>query len=467
MIPLPKPGQPVYMLGIGGIGMSALARYLFEKGHPVSGYDRTATPLTAALIEQGIPVFYEEDAARGRQAQYVVYTPAVKDSVELAAIREAGIAVYKRSELMGAIANSHKLVAIAGTHGKTTTTSMVTHLLRDAGLDNGAFVGGIMANYGTNFLMGHGAWWVAEADEFDRSFLTLWPDVTILTSVDADHLDVYGTDDQVRAAYRDFVNQLKPGGLLVHAASLTEFVGSTKAQQAIRYGMEPSAGTATDVYARNLKFDGLLATFDYVGKSIEINDLRLTMPGRHNVENALAAITVALHVGIAPSTIQQALGSFKGVQRRFEVHVNNPSITYIDDYAHHPAELTAVLSAARKVFPDRHLVVAFQPHLFTRTRDFYLEFAQALSLADEVFLTDIYPARELSIPHVTSNLIFQHLSTTYKHLISLADLPNAVSSTVSKSIGKGVGRPSVVISAGAGDIDTIVPKLKDALSHIP
>jgi UDP-N-acetylmuramate--alanine ligase len=451
------------MLGIGGIGMSALARYLQQKGHPVSGYDRTPTELTDALIKQGIPVFFDEDEQRAARATFVIYTPAVKDSIELKTIRQKNIPVLKRAEMLGAIASSHRLIAIAGTHGKTTTTSLTTHLLKSAGVDVGAFVGGIMANYDTNFFMGQSDWWVAEADEFDRSFLTLWPEVTILTSVDADHLDIYGTDAAVKAGYKAFVGQLKPDGLLIYHKSLEVFVAETGVLNKVSYAIDGDA----DIIAGNLQYTGLQARFSYTSKKLTINDLALNVTGKHNVENALAAITAAAYTGARPEAVKQALASFKGVKRRFELHVNKPEVVYIDDYAHHPAELTAVLTAARQVFPDRYLIVAFQPHLYTRTRDFYQEFAQALSLADEVFLTPIYPARELSIPHVTSDLIFQHLSTTYKHLISLAELPQSVAKSVSERIALGVGKPSVVISAGAGDIDTIVLKLKDALTRIP
>ncbi len=454
MIPLPKTGQPIYMLGIGGIGMSALARYLYRKGHSITGYDRTETELTQRLVDEGIPVYYDSSEDRARKASYVVYTPAVKGNPELEVAQSKGIPVVKRAELLGALASSARLVAVAGTHGKTTTSSLTTFLLRESGIDASAFVGGILANYETNMFLGDSDWWVAEADEYDRSFMTLYPEVSILTSVDPDHLDIYGTPEALRQSYRAYLDNIKLGGLLVLQASLAGFASDWSRGTKRTY----SVSQAADVTAQNIAISGLNTRFDYISKELTIKQLELNLPGQHNLENTLAAITAALWVGAKPEAIQRVLPKFKGVKRRFEVHINTPDLVYIDDYAHHPAELEAVISAAKQAYPSHRLVVAFQPHLFTRTRDFYLEFAAALSKADEVFLTEIYPARELSIPHVTSELIFQHLSTNYKHLVPLVSLP--------ESITKSIGTASVILTTGAGDIDTVVQPLKERLAKL-
>jgi UDP-N-acetylmuramate--alanine ligase len=441
----------VHMLGIGGIGMSALARFLKMHGKVVSGYDKTATPLTAELEAEGIPVHFHEDPSKLHGCDLLVYTPAVpKSHAEFTAALSSGIPMVKRAEMLGMISRAFKTIAVAGTHGKTSTTGLITHLLRSCGLDVTGFVGGITNNYGTNFIPGKSEWMVVEADEFDRSFLQLSPDIAVITSMDADHLDIYGDAGQVTESYLSFAHKLKPGGTLFiqHALPEVELTGDCKA---FPYGVGGGICRADNLHHR-----GLGVTFDYHSMAGSFRGLNLNLPGRYNVENATAAVSVAVSLGAAEADIRKGLESFNGIKRRFDIKYRSEEVVYIDDYAHHPTEISAMLEAVRSMLPGYKLIVAFQPHLYTRTRDFHVGFASALSLADAVVLLDIYPARELPIEGVSSDMVFD--------LIELEDKCRSSLSGLLESLNRYRTRPAVVVTVGAGDIDTQVESVKSLVS---
>lgn len=446
-----QPGKRVYFLGIGGIGMSALARYLHHAGLVVRGYDRTPTDLTAALTREGIAVSYDITTDWITDTDWIVRTPAVKDHPGHDLAIQQGLPVLKRAELLGAIAATKRTIAIAGTHGKTTTSALTAHLLQAGGLHPTAFVGGIMANYGSNLLLGTGDWLVCEADEFDRSFLHLHPQVAVITSTDADHLDIYGTHEELQNTFAAFAQQVS-GSLLLNERQ-NAWAMSARLSPAATYGLSASA----NIRAENIRSEGLTMRFDYVSDDVVIDELTLALPGQHNVENTVAAVTIALWAGLTPQDVREGLASFKGVQRRFQVILNTPQLVYVDDYAHHPAEISAVLGSVKKLLPSHKMVVAFQPHLFSRTNDFYREFGASLSIADHVVMAPIYPARELPMSGITSELVMQHI-TTSKELVQLADVPAALANAATA--------PSVVLTLGAGDIDTQVAPTRDALLAI-
>ncbi|WP_280640609.1 UDP-N-acetylmuramate--L-alanine ligase [Hymenobacter volaticus] len=462
----------VYFLGIGGIGMSALARWFQANGHTVAGYDKTSTPLTEALAAEGIAVHYEDAIAsiptvvRENKAQtLVVLTPAIpKDHQEWAWLRENGYDIRKRSQVLGVLTQGHRTIAVAGTHGKTTTSSMVAHLLHHAGVPCAAFLGGISVNLGSNVLLppagNPDVPIVVEADEYDRSFLTLHPDIAIVTSTDADHLDIYGNKDALVESFRQFVGQIQPGGTLIinHTADASVAAAVPTGVQVIRYGLTPKQGP--ELYATDITAQGHQFRFALHGPQGTVNGLELAVPGYHNVENMLAAACVAQLEGVGPESLQAAVAAYKGVKRRFEfiVTAGSPEYpkVYVDDYAHHPREIEAFLRSLRALYPGRQLRVVFQPHLFTRTRDFAPGFAESLSLADEVVLMDIYPARELPLEGVTSELILSQITAPQKSL-----------QTVDKILAN-AGIDSnfdVLATVGAGDIDKLVPDLKNIL-HI-
>ncbi|WP_316782913.1 UDP-N-acetylmuramate--L-alanine ligase [Pedobacter frigiditerrae] len=441
----------VYFVGIGGIGMSALARYFAKRGVVVCGYDKTRTNLTIELEHEGILVTYlDEEAAvsicfqKNHDDTLVVYTPAIpKNSKILNHFINNGFSLKKRSEVLGIISEGMFCIAVAGTHGKTTTSSMIAHILTDTGFGCTAFLGGITSNYNSNVLFGKNNVVVVEADEYDRSFLTLHPDVAVVTSMDADHLDIYGDESHLHESFHLFANQLKADGKL--------FVKDGLPLQGITYSADSnSALVASNIHVENGNF-----VFDFSDGYTSIKDLSLAMPGKHNVENAVAAIGVALSLGIHPKSIKKAVASFKGVKRRFETLVNTPEHIYIDDYAHHPEELRACFDAVRQLHPDKKLTVIFQPHLFTRTRDFADDFAKVLSTADELVLLEIYPARELSIEGVNSQMLLDKITLTHKELCG-KDL--AVENIKNKN-------PELLLTVGAGDIDTLIAPLKNALNH--
>ncbi len=450
----------VYFIGIGGIGMSAIARYFHAKGVQVSGYDKTSTVLTKELEASGIPIHYEErvDLAPTKP-DLVVYTPAIPAShAELVAYRERGQEVVKRSDVLQIISAGSFNLCVAGTHGKTTISTMLAHLLRDTGYGCNAFLGGISSNYGTNFWSDPRNVCVIEADEYDRSFLKLSPDVAVITAMDADHLDIYGTAESVEEAFIDFSKKVRPGGLLVKHFGLKR--GSElKAGRTWTYSLQ---NESADVYATGLKMGNGGYRFNAVLPTGIIEDVELNMGGMHNVENALAAMAAASSLEIDPAKIRSAIGSFKGVKRRFEYLVRNPQQVFIDDYAHHPEELRALIKGARALFRDTKCTILFQPHLFSRTKDFATEFAQALDLADEVILLPIYPARELPVAGVTSELISSKMKKATVRIMEKQEVLEWLKGVYRKE-GNEYGK--LFITAGAGDIDTMLPAIKGILAE--
>ena len=438
----------IYFIGIGGIGMSAIARYYNAKGYKVSGYDKTPSPLTEALESEGIEIHYEDNTdyiPKDVENTLVVYTPAIPaDMGELVYVQENGYRVIKRSRMLGEIAEGQRCMAVAGTHGKTTTSTLTSHLFTDSGAGCSAFLGGISKNYDTNLLISGNDVIVAEADEFDRSFLQLFPEIAVITSMDADHLDIYGDAQHVTEAFKAFASQVTGAVIVKHGLDITE--ADTKAK-IYTYGF---GKTEADFYAEPLE-DGHF-NLHYPGGVIE--DCVVGIPGWVNVENAVGASAIALTYGIGPEKVRQALASFSGVKRRFDIQVKKPGCVYIDDYAHHPEEITAALSSIRRSYPEAKLTAVFQPHLFTRTRDFAPEFAEALSLADKVILLDIYPARELPIPGVTSEIIFKDIKSD-KVLLRRDEL-----------MGYLADEPvEVLVTVGAGDIDRFVGEIAEMLER--
>lgn len=445
--------KKVYFIGIGGIGMSAIARYFQSQQIEVSGYDKTATPLTKALEESGMAVHYTEDLnVIPKDVQLVVYTPAIpKEHAELVYYQQHGYEVRKRSEVLQIISEGSFNICIAGTHGKTTTTTMVAHLLRDSGYGCNAFLGGISVNYNTNFWSNQRNVCVIEADEYDRSFLRLSPDVAIITAMDADHLDIYGTEQAFQDTFVQFSEKIKIGGLLISKKGLAREKDFTTDKQ-LRYSV--SDNTA-DVHPENIQMHNGSYTFDIVINGDRIEGLTLHMGGQHNVENSIAAITVAYELGIEKEKIKAAIASFKGVKRRFEYIRKDNDTIYIDDYAHHPEELRALLTGAKSLFPDKKCVVVFQPHLYSRTNDLQDAFGESLDIADEVILLPIYPARELPIPGVSSEMLLDKMKNQHKQVLSKEDLLKWAS-TVDP-------RGKVIITAGAGDIDALVEPIGQKL----
>ena len=436
----------LYFLGIGGIGMSALARYFKAKGYEVAGYDRTPSPLTHRLEDEGISIHYVDDPSLiPENIEFVVLTPAIpSNSLELNYLRDKNIKIVKRAEVLGMLSRQHKALAIAGTHGKTTTTALVTHILMTANTKVSAFIGGIARNIDSNVVIGNDTddYVVMEADEFDHSFLQLSPYVSIVTSIDADHLDIYGDYQHVTDSFNEFVNKTADDGLVIYHADLP--IKTDKKH--VTYGLANA-----DVVAENIKIVDGMTVFD----TNEMKDIMMPLYGLHNVQNALAAIIMCSYLGVNEEDIRRGLATFKGVQRRFDIRVRNTKHIYVDDYAHHPEEIKAALMAARNVFADKELTVVFQPHLFTRTRDFMDGFAESLSLADRVILLDIYPARELPIEGVTSAALLEKITSKEKVLSSKEELLNTI-----KSID-----PELIMTVGAGDIDRFVPQIEKLLGE--
>jgi UDP-N-acetylmuramate--alanine ligase len=443
----------VYFIGIGGIGMSAIARYFNNIGVAVAGYDKTQTALTDQLAAEGIAIHYDDDIRHvPADADLVIYTPAIpKDHKELNYVWSNGYRVYKRAQVLGMISRSQRTIAVAGTHGKTTTTSLLTHLLRTGGVDCTAFLGGISQSLGSNFVQGESDWVVLEADEFDRSFLQLSPTIGVITSMDADHLDIYGDVHSMQQTYCEFATKVQAGGSLYYKYGLPlGDLTNTHTIHTASYSLHTG-----DHYTDNLHVEDGHFVFDYVSASITIPNIRVAMPGRHNIENAVAAISVALQVGVQPDAIRVALGNFKGVQRRFEWVVQTPQITYIDDYAHHPEELRAAIQAARELYPHKKLTGIFQPHLYSRTRDFVDGFAEVLDTLDEAILLPIYPARELPLPGVESDLIRRKMNRTNVHILQKSEvIPYLTHAKI-----------EVLMTLGAGDIDTLVKPIRNLLTN--
>ena len=437
----------IYFIGIGGIGMSAIARYYNAKGYKVSGYDKTPSPLTEALENEGIEVHYEDNTdyvPKDVAETLVVYTPAIpKDMEELVYVQENGYRVIKRSRMLGEISHGQRCMAVAGTHGKTTTSTLVSHLFTASGEGCSAFLGGISKNYNTNLLISDNDVVVAEADEFDRSFLQLYPEIAVITSMDADHLDIYGDEAHIREAFKTFASQVS--GTVIKKYGLDITPEDTKAKI-----MTYSFGNASaDFYSEALENGHF--NLHYPGGVIE--DCVVGIPGWVNVENATAAAAIALTYGLDPLKIKEALASFSGVKRRFDIQVKRQDCVYIDDYAHHPEEISAALSSIRNSYPDMKMTVVFQPHLYTRTRDFAPEFAEALSKADKLILLDIYPAREEPIPGVTSEIIFKDVTCSEKVLLKRCELMDYLKDE----------KVEMLVTLGAGDIDRFVGQIAEML----
>ncbi|MBP5675603.1 MAG: UDP-N-acetylmuramate--L-alanine ligase [Bacteroidales bacterium] len=442
----------VYFIGIGGIGMSALARYYRFKGFNVAGYDRTPSDLTAQLEKEGISVHYEDRPdliPAAVDETLVVYTPAIPaDLGELVKAREGGYALLKRSRTLGEITRGQRCLAVAGTHGKTTTSTLTAHIFTQTGEGCSAFLGGISRNYGTNLLMSRNETVVVEADEFDRSFLQLFPEIAVITAVDADHLDIYGDYEHVVEAFREFASQVS--GTLIAKKGTPIRTQDTKATLLTYHYTDPGA----DFYAIGPKPDPCgCFHYDLKWPGGILKDIKVGAPGWVNAENSVAAAAIALTYGLDPEAVKAAIGTFEGVKRRLEVHVNSPRLSYIDDYAHHPAELESAITSIREIFPGRKLTAIFQPHLYTRTRDFAPEFAEALSKVDKLILLDIYPAREEPIPGVTSEMIFKDVTAPEKVLIKKEELMELLSEEPL----------DVVATFGAGNIDRYIEPITKLL----
>ena len=438
----------IYFIGIGGIGMSAIARYYNTKGFKVSGYDKTPSPLTEALESEGIEIHYEDNidfVPKSVEDTLVVYTPAIpKDMGELVYVQEQGYRVIKRSRMLGEITRGQRCMAVAGTHGKTTTSTLTSHLFTASGAGCSAFLGGISKNYDNNLLIHENDVVVVEADEFDRSFLQLFPEVAVITSMDADHLDIYGDEAHIREAFKAFAGQVSGTVIAKYGIDITP--DDTKAQIKTYSFGNPQA----DFYAAALEQAG---HFDLHYPGGVIKDCVVGIPGWVNIENGVAAAAIALTYGIDPQEIKKALASFSGVKRRFDLQVKNDRHIYIDDYAHHPEEISAALSSIRKAYPGMKLTAAFQPHLYTRTRDFADEFAQALSSVDKLILLEIYPAREEPIPGVTSEIIFKNVTAPEKVLLRRDEFMKYMENE----------EVELFVTLGAGDIDRFVGPIAQLL----
>ena len=442
----------VYFIGIGGIGMSALARYFKFRGYAVSGYDKTPSELTAALMAEGIPVHYEDRpdlVPDDVEETLVIYTPAIHELDELDFVRGKGYRLIKRSRALGEAARGQRCLAVAGTHGKTTTSTLTAHIFTESGEGCTAFLGGISRNYGTNLLKSRGNVVVAEADEFDRSFHQLFPEIAVITAIDADHLDIYGDYAHVLESFRIFASQVS--GTLILKEGLPVTGADTKADILTYHYTSPSA----DFHAEHPRPDALghfIYDLRYPGGLLR--DVRVGAPGWVNAENSVAAAAIALTYGLDPEAVKQAIGTFEGVKRRLEVHVNTPTVSYVDDYAHHPAELSSAISSLRDIFPSRKLTAIFQPHLYTRTRDFAPDFAKALSAADKLILLPIYPAREEPIPGITSDIILSAVTAPEKVLLPKEELMDYLEKE----------DVDVLVTFGAGNIDRFVEPITRLLS---
>jgi UDP-N-acetylmuramate--alanine ligase len=452
----------IYFLGIGGIGMSALARWFMKAGHQVSGYDKTATKLTQALETEGMRIHFDDklelipkEILDEKENTLVIFTPAIpKDHIEHNYLRENGYTIMKRSEVLGLISKDYKTIGVAGTHGKTTTSSMVAHILKTAKKSMVGFLGGITTNYDSNLVMegevSKDTIAVVEADEFDRSFLRLFPQIAIVTNADADHLDIYGDHENVIQSFKDYIKQIKAGGsLIIHESIDEKLTSDIKNISKNIYSMSRGQFFAGNITAKSGFFE-----FDLHGFG-KVEHIRLGVPGFHNIENAIAASVAAHLCGVNVPTIKKALETFTGVKRRFEFVVKSNKVIYVDDYAHHPTEIEAFLRSMKSMYTQRKLTVVFQPHLFSRTRDFAEGFSKSLSMADDLLLMDIYPARELPIPGVDSDMIFKDITSAKKERCNKNDLMQKLSSR----------EIEVIVTIGAGDIDTFVEPIKDMLKQ--
>ena len=450
--------KSVYFVGAGGIGMSALVRYFLTKGYQVGGYDKTPSELTEKLIEEGAKIHYEENVAgidecfKQKDSTLVVYTPAIPaEHQELTFFRENGFEIQKRAQVLGFLTQSHKGLCVAGTHGKTTTSTMAAHLLHQSAVDCNAFLGGISKNYGTNYILSNSDYVVIEADEFDRSFHWLRPYMTVITATDPDHLDIYGTKEAYLESFRHYTTLIQPGGALIIHKGLEMRADVQEGVKVYEYSREEG-----DFHAENIRIGGGEIVFDFVHPGGVVKDIQLGVPVSINIENGIAAMALAILNGVTDDELRSGMKSFRGVDRRFDFKVKTDKMVFLSDYAHHPNEIEQSVKSVRELYKDKKIAAIFQPHLYTRTRDFYKEFAAALSLLDTVYLCDIYPAREQPIPGVTSQLIYDNLREGIeKHLIHKEDILDVVKQR----------NFDVLMSLGAGDIENFVPQITAILSE--
>ena len=451
--------QSVYFIGAGGIGMSALERYFLSRGMVVAGYDRTPSELTSHLIEEGAQIHFEENvelipqACKDPSTTMVVYTPAIPAThKELLYFVERGFDIHKRAQVLGAITRSSRGLCVAGTHGKTTTSTMTAHLLHQSHVGCTAFLGGISQNYGTNLLLSKESDLVViEADEFDRSFHYLSPYMAVVTATDPDHLDIYGTKEAYLESFRKFTTLIQPGGYLILHEGLEMRPDVPGGVRTYTYARESG-----DFHAENIRIGGGEILFDFVSPMETVRDIRLGVPVSINIDNGIAALALAQLNGVTPEELRAGMASYRGVERRFDFKIRTPERAFLTDYAHHPAEIRQSALSIRELYKDKKITALFQPHLYTRTRDFYADFARSLSLFDEVILTEIYPARELPIEGVTSQLIYDRLAPgVEKTLCRKADVPALIRAK----------RPEVLVLLGAGDLDIYVPELCEILNE--
>lgn len=438
------------MLGIGGIGMSSLARYFHSRGVNVSGYDLTKTPLTQQLEKEGVRISYQINPERiNKSIDLVIYSPAIPtDNPEIKKTIKNEIPLKKRSEILGLITKDKYTIAVAGTHGKTTISSMIAHILKSSGFKISAFIGGISKNYESNFIDDANAnIMVVEADEFDRSFLQLNPDIAIVSSMDPDHLDIYENSESLKASFHQFIKRIKPDGCLIIKYGLDlpdDFAG-----RILLYGFNKTA----DFYADKIRYESHTSVFDIIGKDSVIKNIHLHYPGKHNIENAVAAVVAVMSTGPGEKEIINGLKTYEGVRRRFDIRVEKENCIYIDDYAHHPKEISSCISAIKNLYPEKKITVIFQPHLYSRTRDFADEFAESLALADMLYLLDIYPARELPVKGITSEWLFEKINLKNKKLCSKTDVIENIKEN----------KPELLVTLGAGDIDRLVETIEKIL----
>ena len=451
--------KSVYFIGAGGIGMSALVRYFLSKGKKVGGYDRTPSDLTEKLIEEGADIHYEEniefipEECKSKDSTLVIFTPAIpQEHKELVYFKENGFEILKRAQVLGMITHTEKGLCVAGTHGKTTTSTMTAHLLHQSHVECNAFLGGISKNYKTNLLLSETSEYVViEADEFDRSFHWLTPFATVITAVDSDHLDIYGTREAYLESFNKYTSLITPGGYLIAKKGIELSPRVKESVNVFSYGIGEG-----DFRAENIRIGNGEIIFDYVSPLGNINDIQLGVPVYVNIENGVAAMALAQIAGVTDEEIKKAMPTFGGVDRRFDFKIKEDNMVFLSDYAHHPAEIKQSISSIKALYPEKKVTVIFQPHLYTRTRDFYKEFAASLSLADEIILLDIYPARELPIEGVSSQLIFDCLENKASAIMcKKEDLADIIANR----------KIEVLITLGAGDIDNMVPQIYNILKN--
>ena len=451
--------KSVYFIGAGGIGMSALVRYFLSKGKNVAGYDRTPSELTDKLIKEGAEIHYEENTDlipqdfKDKDSTLVIYTPAIpKDHQELLFFQKNGFEIQKRAQVLGMITKTEKGLCVAGTHGKTTTSTMTAHLLHQSHVGCNAFLGGVSKNYKTNLLLSEtSSYVVIEADEFDRSFHWLKPFATVITSTDSDHLDIYGTREAYLESFSKYTSLICENGYLIVKKGIDIDIKAPESVKVFSYGIEEG-----DFHAENIRIENGEIIFDYISPFGNINDIQLGVPVFVNIENGIAAMALAQISGATNDEIKKAMPEFGGVDRRFDFKIKDNKHVFLSDYAHHPAEIRQSISSIKTLYPEKKVTVAFQPHLFTRTRDFYMEFAESLSIADEVLLLDIYPARELPIEGVSSKLIFDNIRNgVKKRMCSMEGLLDIIRNEDIE----------VLVTLGAGDIDNLVPQIYNIIQQ--